>query len=275
MQIGIVTSFMKGLSYKVALPMIKAAGFRVVGLGGVPELSGYATTEDRKILVSLLRELDLTIDSIHAPFPEGDRLFAEDEFARQESLRLCRLALDAAAEVDGRVVVIHLIQPYGIAPGPQRDRMLEQGRRSVAELADYAGRRQVRLALENGQRLEYDEVLFNLLAEMPLPQVGLCYDSGHENVQGKCFQILQRYGQRLMALHIHDNVGRDTHLLPYEGNIDWNAFREVMAGLNYAGDLILESSMDHSQFQDPEIFLREAALRARRILGLNAEVEKQ
>jgi len=274
MQIAIVTSFKNGLSYKVGLPMIKAAGFKVIGLGGAPELSGYATAEDRKILVSLMHELDLTIDSVHAPFPEGDRLFAEDESARQESLRLCRLALDAAAEVNGRVVVIHLIQPYSIASGPQRDRMLEQGRRSVAELADYASQRQVRLALENGQRLDYDEVLFNLLDEMPLPHVGLCYDSGHENVQGKCFQILQRYGQRLLALHIHDNLGSDTHLLPYEGNIDWDAFREVMAGLNYDGDLLLESSMSHSQFQDPEIFLCEAALRARRILGLKTDANK-
>ncbi|MFA6930053.1 MAG: sugar phosphate isomerase/epimerase family protein [Lentisphaeria bacterium] len=274
MEIGIVTSFMKGLSFTASLPMIQAAGFRVVGLGGIPELSGYATPEDRKVLVSLLRELGLSIDSIHAPFPEGDRLFDEDEAARQESLRLCRLALDAAAEVGGRrVVVIHLIQPYGIPAGPQRERKIDQGRRSVAELADYAGQRQVFLALENGQRQEYDDVLFQLLDEMALPQVGLCYDSGHENVQGKCFDILQRYGQRLMALHIHDNTGTDTHLLPYEGNIDWDAFRKLIPGLNYNGDLLLESSMNNSQFKEPEMFLSEAACRARKILGVSEASE--
>ncbi len=267
MRPGIFTSFMAGMPYATALPMIQAAGFQAVSLGGVPELAGYGTGADRQKLKALLRVHGLVIDSVHAPFPEGDRLFAEDEAVRQESLRQCRLALDAASEVDGRVVVIHLIQPYGIPPGEQRDRMVEQGRRSVAELAGYAAKRQVCLALENGQRPDYDQVLFALLEELPAPHVGLCYDSGHEHVQGRCFQMLRRYGHRLLALHIHDNTGRDTHLLPYEGTVPWEGFGEAMAGLNFTGDLVLEPSMANSPFQDPAEFLAEAMRRCRRLLS--------
>ena len=271
MRPGIFTSFMAGMPFETALPMIQAAGFQAVSLGGVPQLAGYATAAERRKLVALLGDLGLVIDSVHAPFPEGDRLFAEDESARQESLRLCRFALDAAAEVNGKVVVIHLIQPYGIPPGEQRDRMIEQGRRSVAELAEQAAARQVCLALENGQRLDYDQVLFDLLEELPAPHVGLCYDSGHEHVQGRCFQMLRRYGHRLLALHIHDNTGRDTHLLPYEGTVPWAAFSEAMAGLDFAGNLVLEPSMAHSSFSDPEEFLDEAMRRCRRLLAMSPE----
>ena len=270
MRPGIFTSFMAGMPYVTALPMIQAAGFQAVSLGGVPQLAGYATAADRRKLVALLRDLGLVIDSVHAPFPEGDRLFAEDESARQESLRLCRFALDAAAEVNGKVVVIHLIQPYGIPPGEQRDRMVEQGRRSVAELAEHAAARQVCLALENGQRQDYDQVLFDLLEELPAPHVGLCYDSGHEHVQGRCFQMLRRYGHRLLALHIHDNTGRDTHLLPFAGTVPWAAFGVAMAGLNFAGDLVLEPSMANASFSDPEKFLAEAMRRCQRLLEMMA-----
>jgi len=59
----------------------------------------------------------MTIDSVHAPFPEGDRLFSLNETERLESIRQCQIAMDTAAELDGRILVIHLIQPYGIPAG--------------------------------------------------------------------------------------------------------------------------------------------------------------
>ncbi|NMA41668.1 MAG: sugar phosphate isomerase/epimerase [Lentisphaerae bacterium] len=259
------------MSYETALPMIHAAGFQVISLGGNPQLAGYATAADRQKLTALLHKLDLVIDSVHAQFPEGDRLFAEDESMRQESVRLCKLALDAAAEVNGRVVVVHLLLPYDIPPGEQRDRMIAQGRRSIAELAKHAEARQVGLGLENGQRRDYDEVLFNLLDELPTPYVGLCYDSGHEHIQGRCFQILQQYGNRLLALHIHDNTGSDTHLLPFSGTVPWEDFGKAMAGLNFAGDLVLESGMAHESFQTPEDFLAEAMRRCQRLQKMMTE----
>jgi len=265
MEVGICTSFAPEMSFEQAIPLIAEAGFTVTSLGGVPELAGYDGPENRRKLEKLLRQYHLSIDSVHAPFPDADRLFSLDESERQHSLDCGRLALDAAAELDGKVVVIHLI-PYGIPPGEKRQQMIEQGRRSVATLADYAASRNVKLALENGQRLDYDQVLFQLLEEFQVPQVGLCYDSGHENVQGNCFQILERYGQRLLALHLHDNLGSDTHLLPFEGNIDWEAFRRAMQKLDYPGTLILESSQRSSAFQQSREFLREAKKRVEKLL---------
>lgn len=40
----------------------------------------------------------------------------------------------------------------------------------------------VKLALENGQKRDYDNVLESLLAEFTGTHVGFCYDSGHEHV---------------------------------------------------------------------------------------------
>ncbi len=246
--------------------MIREAGFEVVGIGASPQHSGYTTAAGRAAIGKLLEENGVTVDSVHAPFPEGDRLFSLDEAERSESLRQCQFALDTAAELDGRIVVIHLIQPYGIPQGEVRSRMIEQGRQSVSALAEYARCRGVKLALENGQEPEYDQVVASFLAEFDDQAVGFCYDSGHENVQGMCFKMLEQFGHRLLTTHIHDNEGSDTHMLPYEGTIDWDEFRRVFRGLRYSGNLLLEPDMKHSQFKDYAVFLSQARERAEKLL---------
>ncbi|HNQ34841.1 MAG TPA: sugar phosphate isomerase/epimerase [bacterium] len=250
-----------------AIPMIRTAGFEVISIGGRPRHPDYTSAAGRKTIRKLVKSGGLDIESVHAPFPEGDRLFSLDEAERLESIRQCQAALDAAAELEGRTVVIHLIQPYGIPPGETRDRMVEAGRQSVEALADHAGSRGVKLALENGQRADYDAVLRDFLLEFKADHVGFCYDSGHENVQGTCFKILEEFGSRLLTVHIHDNLGSDTHLLPYEGNIDWAKFRRVFFSLSYSGHLLLESGLANSRFQEPERFLAEARERAERIIN--------
>ena len=120
--------------------------------------------------------------------------------------------------------------------------------------------------MENGQYRDYDEVLEALMSEFETDHVGFCYDVGHENVQGTCFNMLERFGHRLLTVHIHDNCGTDAHMLPFEGTIDWGRFREVFHGLGYAGNLLLESEMRHSRFKSPAAFLSQARERAERLL---------
>ncbi len=40
---------------------------------------------------------------------------------------------------------------------------------------------------------------------------------------------LSRYGDKLFAVHLDDNWGDDdTHLLPYDGSIDWDTLKEKL-----------------------------------------------
>ena len=258
-----------GFDYKVpferAIPMIKQAGFEIVSLPAIAKYSGYDTVEGRAVIRKLIEKHGVTIDSIHAPFPEGDQMFSLDDAKRLESIRQCKTAIDAARELDGRIVVVHLIQPYDIPHDEKRDRMIIQGRESIKILAAYAADKGVKLALENGQRLDYDQVLESCLSEFSSDHVGFCYDSGHENVQGTCFKMLEKFGHRLLTTHIHDNLGSDTHMLPYEGNINWDKFREVFHRLDYHGNFQIESTVDNSQFKDPVVFLSEARKCAERL----------
>jgi len=254
------TGFNYGLPFGTRLSLIENAGFKVVAL----DSRCYTSAEARKEVVKLLGQKKLSLDSVHAPFPGGDNLFSLEEEKRQDSLGQCQLAIDVAAETDGKIVVVHLI-PYNIPEGEVKQKMVAQGRKSLALLSGYALRKNIKLALENGQKLDYDHVLEEFLTEFGETVVGFCYDSGHEHVQGRCFHVLVKWASRLLTMHLHDNLGTDTHLLPGEGNIDWRLFQKTIQAINYQGNLLLEVSQGYSRFKDPEEFLKEARERADRL----------
>ncbi len=267
MKPAICTGFDYAIPFDRVIPMIRAAGFERISLGANPAHSGYDTEAGRAAIRDLLGASGLALNSVHAPCPEGDQLFALDGARRQESLRLCQMTVDAAAGLGAPIAVIHLIQPYDLPHDEARQKMIAFGRDSVARLAERAAAKGIRLALENGWRQDYDDVLADFLDFFDPARVGFCYDSGHENIRGSGFSMLERFGRRLLTVHLHDNTGTDSHVLPFEGNIDWDRFRKVFHGLGYSGDLLLEVDIAHSRFKDPNTFLAEAFHRAERLLA--------
>lgn len=265
MEPAIFTSFDRGLTFAEAIDLIGGAGFRVVALDGYPAWSGYGTAAGRRRIAGRLARRDLRVEAVHAPFPEGDRLFATDEAVRAASVRWCRLALETAAEFGAAAVAVHLV-PYGVNDPDRESAMVAQGRRSIAELARYAASLGVALALENGQESAYDRVLEALLAEFGDP-VGLCFDTGHANVRRNGFALLEKYAARVRCFHIHDNTGRDTHVLPGEGDLDWEPFRALLAAHDFPGCLTIEAHPAKSSFRTARAFLAEAYGCAGRLLA--------
>jgi len=243
--------------------MIRDAGFEVVAIGARPEHSGYDTSEGRRRIVELLDDRRLRVDSVHAPFPEGDRLCSLDEAERSESVRQCTVAIDAADHLGTDVVVVHLNTN---ADASVRARMLDQGLRSLQTLSECALGRGVGLALENSWGEPYAELLHAILGELGGAPIGFCFDAGHGNVDGVGIGDLLRYGHRLLTVHLHDNLGTDTHMLPYEGNMDWGRIIGALREVGYRGNLLLEAATHDSEFKDAVTFLRQAHERAERLL---------
>jgi len=265
MQPAICTGFDYTIPFALQIDMIRDAGFEVVSMGARPQHSGYHTAEGRGRIKELTLDKGLDIDSVHAPFPEGDKLCSLDEAERVESVRQCRIAIDAAEYLDAGSVVIHL----NTSPDATvASRMLEQGIRSVETLSEYALEKGVGIAVENSWGQPYADMLDGIMTECSDEPIGFCYDIGHGNVDQAGLRDLIKYGDRLLCLHLHDNLGEDTHVLPYEGNIDWGAFMSTLRGLDFSGSLLLEVGMDNSAFDEPTVFLSEARKRADRLLQL-------
>ena len=72
---------------------------------------------------------------------------------------------------------------------------------------------------------------------------GFCWDIGHEYCFSKGIKFMELFGDRLCALHIHDNrcvTDTDDHLLPFDGNIDFEEVAKAIAKSGYKGTVMLE-----------------------------------
>lgn len=185
---------------------------------------------------------------------------AAEEENRQHAVGIARRSIDLARRLGAQVVVIHLGQvdmdrelettvvdlyTRGRSGEPQYARATEKlraaraaranvnmrsVRRSLLELAEYASRLGVRLGLENRYHYpaiplpdELDELLRSGFGDV----AGYWHDVGHaqalENLGfGTHREWLQRFGQRMVGVHLHDIEGIRDHLTPGLGHLDWN-----------------------------------------------------
>lgn len=59
--------------------------------------------------------------------------------------------------------------------------------------------------------------------------------------------MLSLYGDKLMALHLHDNdCIEDQHRIPGEGTIDWNYVAQKIKSIGYSGAISLEITNEFS-----------------------------
>jgi len=85
----------------------------------------------------------------------------------------------------------------------------------------------VPLAIEN---IDNVKPLDYIMANIKDPYLGFCYDSGHNHCFTPDRDFLTEYGDRLLALHLHDNDGTsDQHTLNQYGTIDWQDIAKKLA----------------------------------------------
>lgn len=93
-----------------------------------------------------------------------------------------------------------------------------------------AGKIGTRLAMEN----VFDDIpepISRLLNAMDSPHFGHCFDVGHFRLFSKVSmeEWFRQLGKRIIEVHIHDNNGgKDEHLPPEDGDIDFTAFFELL-----------------------------------------------
>ena len=78
-----------------------------------------------------------------------------------------------------------------------------------------AKERGVKVAFENTEGEEYLEALMDNFKDDDT--VGFCWDTGHEMCYNHSQDMLAKYGDRLIATHINDNLG----ISDYDGKITW------------------------------------------------------
>ncbi len=214
----------------------------------------------------------ITVQSLHAP-PKGMAMLWQPDTAESVPLQKSMLdSLSACARWDIPVLVVHGWQgmPYTFPGAPLDFSFWDR----FVEHAQALG---VAIAFEN---LEGEEYLAALLARYAgLSHIGFCWDSGHDRCYPHKLDFLKAFGDRLIMTHLNDNFGRqgdcynskdDRHLLPFDGNTDWDKQLGRLKTAKPQSILNFElKTLSHGIATYPqwtlEQFITEAGIRARQI----------
>lgn len=197
-----------------------------------------------------------------APGPAMPRYTCKPDERRLYAIGRAKMSIDAAVALGAGIVIVHPTDCF--AAGETRAR-ISAVKDSFKELVRYAAARNVRLAAENLASPLSTQVLEVLLEQ--LPELGICYDSSHAQLAGDAFGIFGRHHDRIIAVHLSDNLGfEDDHMLPFEGILPWDEFAYYLPRLNNLKCLMFEVEIRRSAFKDRGEFLAEAFRRARQVL---------
>ena len=72
------------------------------------------------------------------------------------------------------------------------------------------------------------------------PNFHACWDTGHANCEGSQYDDIVTLGDELYAIHYNDNMGADTHELPYCGTLDNDEVMMALVEINYSGYFTFE-----------------------------------
>jgi len=204
---GIFSWFGYQIPIKQRFQMIKNTGFDAVALWWGDEF------EDKNSQPEIARKLGLDIDNVHAPCKNPNDFWI-DGLNGDDYLHTLLSCISDCERHNIPTVVIHITR---LSSKPE---VTQTGLERMKRLVDFAEKKKVNLALENLDSIQHLDYIYENIKSKYL---GFCYDSGHEYFNHRDADCLTRYGDKLLAVHLHDNCGDDdTHLLPFDGNIEWD-----------------------------------------------------
>ena len=118
----------------------------------------------------------------------------------------------------------------------KKEPYLEQAAKSLGDLAPYAVELGIKLGIENRYYPEeipsLDEI-GQLIEWTDSPAVGYWHDMGHAAVKENIgwdshLEYLERYGEKLIGMHIHDVILTRDHRAPLQGDLDFRPLGEYM-----------------------------------------------
>ena len=222
--------------------------FDKIGIGAIDmsfESLDYSDSSLRSVLYAAARRakeknisMPLCHLSFYMPDPKNGELMAEFQ---KELMR----GIDMAALMGISRAVTHPIALYSkdVSYGD----WVRANMAFLTPVVEYARDKGVRILIENMPSDKeapdnhlYGSCALNISSLADKLSCGVCWDTGHANISGfKQSEQLKTIGDRLEALHIHDNDGiKDSHRLPFDGEVDWD---DVAEGLRCCDKPIIVS----------------------------------
>jgi sugar phosphate isomerase/epimerase len=242
--------------YQERYQLIRKAGFDGVLLWWSDE-RGNA---DYKQNAELARHEGLFVENIHTSFDSINDLWL-DSLKGNEITEYLLQCVDDCNQYEIPTMIVH------VTDGENPPKVNTLGINRIRRITERAEQKGVNVALENLRNIENLGIVFDTVKSSRL---GFCFDSGHHNCRSKNIDLLTLYGDKLMAVHLHDNdESADQHRLPFDGTIDWDAVMKKLTLINYKEPTALEIiNRGYEHIKEPGEFLAVAFERATRLAKL-------
>ena len=186
----------------------------------------------------------------HAVFGHNNDLNTPDKAKRKLMIQRELLTLEICAEMGVDTITKHVGYEANYEPHLWSvDQNVERIEEALAQLLPTAEKLGITICIENiWSSVSTPEVLMRIKKDFPTDALGICFDAGHSNLCAKGYlhegnnsvhravwqkvfnkepdwddQICEKMLPEIVTCHLHDNDGgKDQHLLPGKGNIDWN-----------------------------------------------------
>ncbi len=226
------------------LDRIKETGFSSIEIAASISHFNYHNPGAISRLRRKLEELNMKVNSFHAPCKDYVDFTLLDESKRQKAVKEVLAAVEALSALGGQNLVLHGGSDEESIPQEQVDKRLRQAGKSLLEIHNHCLKLGLTLVLEDmlghllGGKVEQ---LQWLISQLPEQQTGICLDTGHSFLTGKLTERVRSYGPRLLMAHIHDNNGKyDDHLPPGDGKLPWSLLFGTFTEVGFRGPLVLE-----------------------------------
>ena len=246
-------------NYEQGMPVMKKHGYDGIdyqGLGSIKNSPLYkmGDGELENYLVNVrecAKSNGLFIHQLHGAWPHVDD---RTEEGRKQTIEYFKKDIICARYLECPRVIVHPCMPrlgYDEPMDEQED--FEVNGYLLETLAPVARENGVTVCFENMPfpgitSFSFVKQIKKLLTAINDQHIKACLDVGHFNVErGDIYEAITLLGEHLETLHVHDDrYGQDRHLIPFQGETDWNGFIRGLKDISYKGVISLETRISPS-----------------------------
>ena len=205
------------INYKERLGIYKQEGFNEVAL----YLDKNYLNEDENYtdIISYARKIGLQVKQVHIDYKISNLICDETTSTYFDYLEE---KLNEAIKLNIPYIISHA--SMSAEPPILNDKQLNK----LKDLLNKYKDKNVYVCFENVRKnLNLDKIL-----KSKLNNIGFCFELGHAHCYGNEKELFEKYKDLIVCTHLHNNLGKDTHNLLNEGEIDYKYFLKELKNIS-------------------------------------------
>ena len=205
------------INYKERLEIYKQVGFNEVAL----YLDKNYLNEDESYtdIISYARDIGLQVKQVHIDYKISNLICDETTSAYFDYLEE---KLNEAIKLNIPYIVAHA--SMSAEPPILNDKQLNKLKNLLNKYKD----KNIYVCFENVR----NNTNLNKILKAELNNIGFCFDLGHAHCYGNEKELFEKYKDLIVCTHLHNNLGKDTHNLLNEGEIDYKYFLKELKNIS-------------------------------------------